>query len=103
MSDDWTREIEQGDQDILDRFTEGWYRVGDHRINVRKNGGLAWLHDKPSGGRHMVGTREGEVWITESTDPLTLSPSLNCTGCGRHGWVQNGAWVPVPGETEPRG
>lgn len=33
-------------------------------------------------------------WQVESWDPLTLSPSLLC-GCGDHGFVRNGTWVPA--------
>jgi hypothetical protein len=33
-------------------------------------------------------------WTVEAWEPLTLSPSLLC-GCGHHGFVRNGAWVPA--------
>jgi hypothetical protein len=32
-------------------------------------------------------------WTVESWEPLTLSPSLLCNGCGHHGWIKNGRWV----------
>lgn len=32
-------------------------------------------------------------WIVESTDPLTVSPSINCLNCGTHGWWRDGQWV----------
>lgn len=34
-------------------------------------------------------------WTVQSYDPLTLSPSLQCTSCGHHGHIQNGRWVPA--------
>jgi hypothetical protein len=33
-------------------------------------------------------------WTVESWDPLTLSPRLLC-GCGDHGFIRNGRWVPA--------
>jgi hypothetical protein len=38
-------------------------------------------------------------WQVESWEPLTISPSILCTlekgGCGAHGFIRNGAWVPA--------
>lgn len=42
-------------------------------------------HDPPDSPR----------WTVESTEPLTLSPSLLCRGCGNHGWIREGRWVPA--------
>jgi hypothetical protein len=33
------------------------------------------------------------VWQVASIDPLTLSPSILCKGCGEHGYITSGAWV----------
>ncbi len=33
-------------------------------------------------------------WQVESWEPITVSPSLLC-GCGDHGWVRAGKWVPA--------
>ena len=33
------------------------------------------------------------VWELESTDPLTVSPSVLCTACGDHGFIRDGKWV----------
>jgi hypothetical protein len=35
------------------------------------------------------------VWTVESLDPLTISPSLLCRGCGDHGFIREGRWVPA--------
>lgn len=35
------------------------------------------------------------VWQVQSFEPLTVSPSLLCRGCGDHGFITNGRWVPV--------
>lgn len=32
-------------------------------------------------------------WKVESWEPMTLSPSLLCTACGRHGFIRKGRWV----------
>lgn len=38
-------------------------------------------------------------WQVESWEPLTLSPSILCTiekgGCGLHGYIRGGLWVPA--------
>ena len=31
-------------------------------------------------------------WRLECEDPLTVSPSLLCTRCGRHGFIRQGRW-----------
>ncbi len=33
------------------------------------------------------------TWKVECVDPLTLSPSLLCRGCGDHGFIRAGRWV----------
>lgn len=33
------------------------------------------------------------MWIVESWQPITLSPSLLCLRCGDHGFVRDGRWV----------
>jgi hypothetical protein len=35
------------------------------------------------------------TWTVESLDPLTISPSVLCRGCGDHGFIRDGRWVPV--------
>lgn len=35
------------------------------------------------------------VWQVECMDPLTLSPSILCRGCGNHGFIRQGRWVPA--------
>jgi hypothetical protein len=35
------------------------------------------------------------LWQVESWDPLTLSPSVLCRGCGDHGFIRGGRWVPA--------
>jgi hypothetical protein len=34
-------------------------------------------------------------WTVQSTDPITLSPSLLCSACGEHGFIRDGKWVPA--------
>jgi hypothetical protein len=39
-------------------------------------------------------TLEAPTWNVESTQPLTLSPSILCRTCGHHGYIRQGRWVP---------
>lgn len=32
-------------------------------------------------------------WTVESSDPLTISPSVLCRRCGNHGWIRDARWV----------
>jgi hypothetical protein len=72
--------------------------------------GLILSHDRPDGWRGVSAiTFDGPVqhqldpnrpkWTVESLDPLTLSPSILCTtskgGCGLHGFIRDGKWVPA--------
>jgi hypothetical protein len=34
-------------------------------------------------------------WHLTSADPLTITPSILCHGCGTHGFITNSAWVGV--------
>lgn len=34
-----------------------------------------------------------QTWDVPSRDPLTLTPSIACRGCGDHGFITNGKWV----------
>lgn len=71
--------------------------------------GLIYRHRRPD-GRWCEGaiTFDGEVqrkvepnrtnrWAVTSWDPLTLSPSLLCKadGCGDHGFIREGKWIPA--------
>lgn len=61
--------------------------------------GMTFAHRKPSGEQCDGGGwlyfdhafRDG--WKLEVIEPLTVSPSLHCTRCGRHGFVREGKWV----------
>lgn len=35
------------------------------------------------------------MWIKESEEPLTVSPSILCMICGDHGHIRNGKWEPA--------
>lgn len=37
----------------------------------------------------------GGTWQVVQVEPLTVTPSINCTACGTHGWIRNGQWVPA--------
>lgn len=40
-----------------------------------------------------LGTEGG--WTMTQNRPLTVIPSLMCTGCGTHGFITDGEWVGV--------
>lgn len=35
-----------------------------------------------------------KIWTIVSVEPLTVTPSILCHGCGMHGHITNGEWVP---------
>lgn len=67
--------------------------------------GLLESHPRPDDGRGCSGAvtfdvpeaegLKGPRWQVESMDPLTISPSVLCRGCGWHGWIRGGQWVPA--------
>jgi len=34
-------------------------------------------------------------WHVVKAEPLTVTPSILCHGCGTHGFITNGAWIGV--------
>lgn len=48
----------------------------------------AWIPLSPTPTAHH--------WLIESLEPLTISPSVQFTDCGTHGWIRGGLWVPAP-------
>ncbi len=62
--------------------------------------GLIWHHTRPDNGTPCSGCLswdpdDAKHWTLVSREPLTLAPSLNCTACGRHGFIRAGGWVSV--------
>lgn len=78
---------------------------GDHFIErMYYEGGWVGIHEwhKTPAGEWCVGwipfantawKAGGETWDVQSLDPLTISPSLLCRGCGSHGFIRGGVWV----------
>lgn len=61
-------------------------------------GGVAYEHPTPTGARcqgYAPLQSPGETWDLVQLDPLTISPSLLCRGCGHHGFIREGKWVPA--------
>lgn len=105
---------------MLERKLPDWVRPedivwldDDHAVSWtfahedgQMNGGLLW-HRKPIdklsatpgwcvGGfctRPEGNPKNAPIWTLESKDPITLSPSFLCGGCGHHGFIRNGKWV----------
>lgn len=38
---------------------------------------------------------DGKGWTVETEEPLTLSPSVQCTICDTHGYIRAGRWEDV--------
>lgn len=63
---------------------------------------VVWVHwcgSHGEGGRAVGVTLPlgGHGWTLTSREPLSVSPSIICTppvGCGTHGYIREGAWVP---------
>lgn len=69
---------------------------------------FAWSHTcpremtLPDGSVTMLAFRDRTVmpnsdgtWHVVQQEPLTVQPSILCTGCGTHGFITEGVWVPV--------
>ena len=99
----------ESDPDLVDcyvsrvRFTEpSW--VGFHWL-YRRGGvasgpliedvGLGVLFDHDDPGRltdWCMGSFHDGVWAITLESRLTVSPSLHCLACGRHGFIVEGRW-----------
>lgn len=93
-------------------LSEGWIDLGhEHSYKPLRHAqleryGLVVKHKKPDGSDcwgsvrfdtpEMRALEPGRVpgWKVEFWDPLTISPSLQCS-CGDHGWIRGGKWVPA--------
>lgn len=77
-------------------------------LQVRREGGppIGLIESHPTAdGRGCSGSVTFDVpeaeglagprWTVESWEPLTISPSVLCRGCGHHGFIRDGAWVPA--------
>lgn len=94
-SDDVKPDLDLGDNHWLS-WTEykGDPRAGAHVPHLTSNGeqcngfitieGSAW---------HKAFDGKIAAWKMESAEPLTLSPSILCRGCGDHGFIRGGKWV----------
>lgn len=88
---------------MSERQDVAWRDIGEGvEIELRYIGarlhGIAYRHPVPYAA---TGRCEGYIdfgpdgWTIESLDPLTVSPSLLCRGCGHHGFIRDGKWVPT--------
>lgn len=94
---------------LMPEFTRGdWLDIGDgNKIRrVFREGeldALDWDHGCTNPAEDFIPLRSGPAmgpfsaaaWLIEQAEPLTISPSLLCTACQRHGWIKNGVWVPA--------
>lgn len=90
----------------LPNFTRGeWETIGDG-ISIRRvyrDGvldALDWQHGCTNPAEDFIPlNRPGESrlhsWEIGSENPLTISPSLLCTACQKHGFIRDGKWVPA--------
>jgi len=89
-------------------FTRGeWVDIGGgNKIRrVFRDGvleALDWDHSCSNPAEDYIPLRHGpsdgsvwsnHAWEIQSEEPLTISPSLLCTACKKHGFIRGGAWV----------
>jgi len=59
-------------------------------------GGADGADECAGGAGSWIPVSDGDRgWAVVSLEPLTLKPSLQCTVCGDHGFIQGGKWVPA--------
>lgn len=93
----------------MPEFTRGeWIDIG-HGNKIRRvfrDGALDaldWDHGCTNPAEDFIPLRRGAptgpfsaaAWEIHSEQPLTISPSLLCTACQRHGFIRDGKWVPA--------
>lgn len=72
--------------------------------NIQRSGAIIYHPNLKTGGECMSGIHfdvqgmrphwdNRQLWKVEQLEPLTLSPSILCLGCGDHGFIRNGVWV----------
>lgn len=85
----WDIEVDVGDDKRMlhypgsERMIEGWRFV--HRCLTGQEGG----HRREC----TTASRLHPDHQIVSAEPLTITPSILCRGCGTHGWVRDGRWV----------
>lgn len=69
--------------------------AGDGTVMISSDGKTLYIKC-PGCGQASAMTLGGDVhprWNVVQRTPLTLEPSVNCTGCcGWHGFLRNGEW-----------
>jgi hypothetical protein len=86
-----------GHDEWVVKLTDGhgqWIGIDHYHPNRQRGGWCAGcaMFDLPAvRERYQPST----TWHVESFEPLTLSPSLLCRTCGRHGYIRGGAWDPA--------
>ena len=69
-----------------------------HECNFAKCTDPAWDPNDPSTWTYWhddvrLPLNDERGWRVESTDPLTVSPSILCGSCGTHGFWRDGRWI----------
>jgi hypothetical protein len=76
---------------FLWRLSEPGKTMGHIMLNCPGCGDSSAMHVRVQG---MMKPAEGQSWELSYTPGITLSPSINCTGCcGWHGWLKNGLFT----------
>lgn len=99
-------ENSQSQVDEAANESAGWSDIG-HGVEIKRVifegqwAGIEWRHPTPKSGTrcsggfvNFAGRYMADGWKLESEEPLTLSPSLLCRGCGCHGHIRGGKWEP---------
>lgn len=84
-----------------------WRNIGDD-VTIAEYGyhhdivaGILWRHACPDDPRGPAAGGDAvpfapldpHGWTVEARTPLTLTESIACRDCGRHGFIRGGRWV----------
>jgi hypothetical protein len=71
-------------------YQDEWVGINEWHLTPQGDLCGGWV---PFAGSAIPGG--GTYWDVLSLDPLTLSPSVLCRGCGHHGFIREGRWIPA--------
>ncbi len=94
---DWANRVDIGDDHALVFVGyKGEPRVGANVIHKTPDGAecVGFISFTGRGWSNLFKDRPGfQSWEVLQDEPLTLSPSIACRGCGDHGYIRDGKWV----------
>lgn len=89
------------DLDALSKQPKGtiWFELWDDEALAQPRVNEFHVCAVIDGRGIVVGGVLDSRWTIVALDPLTVTPSIHCVaakgGCGLHGWIRAGRWVPA--------